>query len=82
MGWTVKGSDPNGAKRFSLLHTCTVWLWTHLASCPMGTWALAGVKHLWHGTEHPLPLGLYGWHVMRRPLPSLLYIYCFKMKII
>ena len=22
----VKGSDPNGAKRFSLLHTCPAWL--------------------------------------------------------
>jgi hypothetical protein len=26
---------------------------THLDSCRMGAWALPGVKHLWHGTEHP-----------------------------
>ena len=33
---------------------------THLASCTIGAWAVPGVKHLWCGTEHTLPMCLRG----------------------
>jgi hypothetical protein len=51
-GWTVRGSNPGGARFFAHVQTGPG---AHPASWTMGTGSFLGVKRPGRGTDHPPP---------------------------
>jgi hypothetical protein len=52
VGWTVRVSNPGGARFFTHIQTSPG---AHAASCTMGAWSLLGVKQPGRGADHPPP---------------------------
>jgi hypothetical protein len=51
-GWTVRGSNPGGARFFAHVQSGPE---AHQASYTMGTGSFPGVKRPGRGADHPLP---------------------------